>query len=75
MAIDIDAILKLPADERLEIIERICESLDENIPTSEFEITVARERLQEYQENVSNSLNWEDARNSLFKKYGLDNQD
>ena len=36
----IEAILKLQVDKRLEIVDRIGESLEENIPVSEDEIRV-----------------------------------
>lgn len=75
MTTQMDDILKLPVDERLEIMERIWESLDENVPVSEYEINVAKERLEEYQKNPDSSLNWEEVKNNLFHKYGLENQD
>jgi putative addiction module component (TIGR02574 family) len=75
MTTDIEAILKLPVDERLEIIERICESLDENVPSSEYEVMVAKERFEEYQKNPKDSLDWKEVKNQLFHKYGMDNQD
>lgn len=75
MAVDIDAILKLPVDERLEIIEKICESLDENVPISEYEVELARERLEEFQKNPNDSLDWNEVKKQLFNKYGVDNHD
>ncbi|MGI8635000.1 MAG: addiction module protein [Segetibacter sp.] len=75
MATYIEDILKLPVDERLEIIEKIWESLEENVPDTDYEITVAKERYEEYQKNSNNSLDWKDVKNQLFRKYGLDNKD
>jgi putative addiction module component (TIGR02574 family) len=48
MAAYIDDILKLPVDERLEILEKIWESLGDEIPYAENEILLARERYEEY---------------------------
>ena len=75
MANNINDILKLPVDERLNIMEKIWESLDENIPASEYEVMVAHERFKEYLKNPNDSLYWKDVKDQLFQKYGLDNQD
>ena len=75
MNTDIDDILKLPVDERLEIMEKIWESLDENVPYDEDEINIARERYENYKKNPENTLDWNGVRKELFQKYGLDNQD
>lgn len=71
----IDEILRLPVEERLEIVDRIWDSLEENIPVTEYEITVAKERYEEYQKNPDNSLDWKEVKNQLFQKYGLGNKD
>ncbi len=43
MITDIDDILRLPMDERLEIMEKIWESIVESIPHDEDEINIAKE--------------------------------
>lgn len=48
MTTNIEDILKLPADERLEIVEKIWESLDENVPYDDEEINIAKERYEDY---------------------------
>ncbi len=75
MTTDIDDILKLPVDEKLEIMEKIWESLDENIPYDEDEINIAKERYEDYRKNPESTLDWNDVKKELFQKYGLDNQD
>lgn len=75
MKTDIDDILRLPVDERLEIMEKIWESLDENVPSDEDEINIARERYEDYKKNRESTLDWNDVKKELFQKYGLDNQD
>ncbi len=68
MTIDIDNILKLPVDEKLEIMEKIWESLDENIPYNEDEINIAKERYEDYKKNPESTLDWNDVKKELFQK-------
>ena len=75
MTTDINDILKLPADERLEIMEKIWESLDDNIPSDQDEINIAKERYEDYKKNPESTLDWTDVKEELFQKYGLDNKD
>ncbi len=72
MTKDIDDILKLPVDERLEIMEKIWESLDDNVPYDEDEINIARVRYEDYKKNPGSSLDWNDVKKELFQKYGLE---
>lgn len=71
MTTNIDDILQLPIDERLEIIEKIWQSLDDNLPYDEDEINIARERYEDYKNNPGSSLDWNDVKKELFQKYGL----
>lgn len=71
MTTEIEEILKLPVDERLEIMGKIWESLDENVPCDEHESNIARERYEEYQKNPESTLDWKDVKKQLFQKHGL----
>jgi putative addiction module component (TIGR02574 family) len=71
MKTDIKELLNLPVDERLEIIEKIWVSLDENVPMDEDEIRVAKERYEDYKKNPKDLLEWNDVKESLFLKYGI----
>jgi len=75
MTTNINDILKLPVEERLGIMEKIWESLDENVPYDEDEINIAKERYEEYKKNPESTLDWNDVKKELFQKYGLGNQD
>lgn len=75
MTTNIDDILQLPVNERLEIMEKIWESLDDNIPYDEDEINIARERYEDYKKNPGSSLDWNDVKKELLRKHGLRNQD
>ncbi|MEJ7679618.1 MAG: addiction module protein [Segetibacter sp.] len=72
MTTNIEDILKLPADERLEIVEKIWESLDENVPYDDEEINIAKERYEDYKK-TEGTLDWDDVKKELFQKYGLGN--
>jgi putative addiction module component (TIGR02574 family) len=71
MKTDIKELLNLPVDERLEIMEKIWVSLDENVPMDEDEIRVAKERYEDYKKNPKDLLEWNDVKESLFLKYGI----
>jgi putative addiction module component (TIGR02574 family) len=71
MKTDIKELLNLPVDERLEIMEKIWVSLDENVPMDEDEIRVAKERYEDYKKNPNDLLEWNDVKESLFLKYGI----
>lgn len=75
MATNIDDILLLPVSERLEIMEKIWESLDDNIPGDEDEVNIAKERYEDYKKNPHTTLDWNDVKKELLRKHGLRNLD
>jgi putative addiction module component (TIGR02574 family) len=72
MTPNIDNILQLPVDERIEIMERIWDSIDDDFPDEKDEINIVRERFEEYKKNPGSVLDWNEVREKLFLKYGLD---
>jgi putative addiction module component (TIGR02574 family) len=72
MKSNIDDILKLSPGEKLEIIHKIWDSIDEEEqPVTDEELTIARERYEEYVKNPGDVVDWEQVKKKLFKKYGL----
>jgi putative addiction module component (TIGR02574 family) len=71
MKADIEELLKLAVNEKLDIMEKIWVSLDDNVPTDEDEIRVAKERYEDYKKNPNDLLEWNDVKESLFLKYGI----
>jgi putative addiction module component (TIGR02574 family) len=71
MKTDIEELLKLPVNEKLDIMEKIWVSLDDNVPADEDEIRVAKERYEDYKKNPNDLLEWNDVKESLFLKYGI----
>lgn len=69
MKTDIDDILKLPVDERLEIIERIWESVqqdDEYMETPEWHREILEERFQKHKNNLTEGKSWEEVKKRVF---------
>lgn len=69
MKTDIDDILKLPVDERLEIIERIWESVqqdDEYMEIPEWHREILEERFQKHKNNLTEGKSWEEVKKRVF---------
>lgn len=65
-------ILKLSVRDRMKAVEKIWDSIDEDsVPVTKDEVTIAKERYEEYLKNPDDSIKWEKARKSLMKKYGF----
>ena len=65
-------ILKMSVTEKVDVIEKIWNSIDENkLPASDEEITIAKERYEEYLKNPNDVIPWEKAQEALKKKHGI----
>ena len=65
-------ILKLSVEEKVDAIEVIWNSIDEDsLPVTDEELTIARERYEEYLKNPGDTIPWEEARKRLMDKYGF----
>jgi putative addiction module component (TIGR02574 family) len=72
MTDSLKSILKLSVEERVNAIEAIWNSIEgDALPVTDEELTVARERYEEYIKNPSDSIRWEEARKKLMAKYGF----
>ena len=69
MDTNIDAILKLPVDERLEIMEKIWDSLEinegSNIP--EWHVVILQERLNKHRNSLTEGKNWDEVKRRLLQ--------
>ncbi len=66
---DIDDILKLPLDERLEILEKIWESIQQNnqvIEIPDWHREILEERFQKNKNNLTKGKSWEEVKKSLL---------
>jgi putative addiction module component (TIGR02574 family) len=70
MKTDIEDILRLPVDERLEIMEKIWESIkmanDDQIPDWHYEIL--EERLEKYRSDLNSGKSWKEVKESLLNR-------
>lgn len=65
-------ILKMSVSEKVDVIEKIWNSIDENsLPVSDDELTIAKERYEDYLKNPGDVIPWEKAQEALKKKYGF----
>lgn len=70
MLTDIDNILKLSVDERLEIMERIWDSLRQNKEDTEIPAwhkDVLLERLKKYEGTLAEGKSWEEVKRTFLK--------
>jgi len=72
MTDSLKGILKLSVEEKVNAIEVIWNSIEEDsLPVTDEELTIARERYEEYLKNPGDTLSWEEARKRLMDKYGF----
>ncbi len=66
---DIDDILKLPVDERSEILEKIWESIQQSnqvIEIPDWHREILEERFQKHKNNLTKGKSWEEVKKSLL---------
>ncbi len=72
MSEELQKILSLSVEEKLDAIAEIWDSIDENnLPVTDEVVSIAKERYEEYLKNPDDIIPWEKAKEILFKKYGL----
>lgn len=65
-------ILKLSVEERVNAIEAIWNSIEEDsLPVTDDELTIAKERYEEYIKNPGDTIPWDEVRKGLMNKYGF----
>jgi putative addiction module component (TIGR02574 family) len=72
MTDSLKSILKLSVEEKVNAIEAIWNSIEEDsLPVTDDELSIARERYEEYLKNPNDVIPWEEARKKLKEKYGF----
>lgn len=72
MSYNRDELLKLPPKEKLELVEALWDSIDEDLlPVTEEEIKFARERFELHMQKPSEGLSWSEVKKKITKKYGF----
>jgi putative addiction module component (TIGR02574 family) len=64
-----DSIKNMSVQDRLQLIEAIWQTLDENmLQEDERELSLLTGRLEEYKRNPEQTENWQDFKNRMLKK-------
>jgi putative addiction module component (TIGR02574 family) len=68
MTPDIDDILRLPVDERLAIMEKIWESIQDNEDTNvpDWHLEILRERFEKHKSSLTEGKSWEEVKRRLL---------
>ena len=72
MAVNREDILKLPVEERLELVSLIWDSIADDaqgMPLSDAEKRLIDDRVRDMDENPDDSISWSEARESLLRKF------
>ena len=70
MSYNKEELLKLPPKEKLELVEALWDSIDEDsLPVTENEIEFARERFEIHKQKPSEGLSWSEVKKKITKKY------
>ncbi len=65
-------ILSQTTEEKIEAVEAIWNSIDETeLPVTDVEISIAKERYEEYLKNPNDTISWEEVKKKLMNKYGF----
>jgi putative addiction module component (TIGR02574 family) len=67
-----EELMKLSAEEKIQLIEELMESVeDKENYDREHLINVARERYQDYLKNPGDVMSWEEVKRLFREKYGV----
>ncbi len=70
MTVDIENILKLPVDEKLEILEKIWESIqqnNENMEIPDWHRDILEDRFKKHKNDLTEGKSWEEVKKNLLK--------
>ena len=67
--------LKLTVEERIKLAEELWDSVDdEQLPATDFEVSIAEERYEAYLKNPQDGMGWEEFKKKINDKYGFYSQ-
>ena len=68
----IQEILNASVEEKIQAVEAIWNSIEDNdLPVTNEDIEVAKDRYQNYLQNPHDVLDWENVKQKLMAKYGF----
>lgn len=72
MPYDREELLNLPVEEKLELVEALCDKIDEELMSvTKEEIEFAMERLRLHNQNPSEGMKWKELKSEIHEKYGF----
>ena len=67
-----EELLNLPVDEKLELVEALWESIDDNSsPVTKDEVIFAKERFNLHKQTPNEGLSWNDLKTKIKDRYGF----
>lgn len=72
MAYNKEELLNLPVEEKLELVEALWDTIDEDLlPVTGEEIKFAQKRLELHKQKFSDGLSWQEVKKKITEKYGF----
>ncbi len=72
MPYNIEELLKLSVEEKLQLIEELVQSVHEEEDNNDEElIAIAKERYEQYLKNPDACIGWDEFRKKIYEKYGF----
>lgn len=72
MAYDKQELLNLPVEEKLELVEALWDTIDDELsPVTPEEIQFAKERLDLHNQNPSDGMSWTELKVKIQERYGF----
>lgn len=65
------AALQLSPEERLELADRLVESVGETAPVPTWHLQLVREGVAAYRANADDTVSWEDVAKEIWPRYDL----
>lgn len=67
-----EELLKLPVQEKQELVEALWNSIDDELlPVTTEEIAFADERMKMHLDNPKEGMHWEELKKKIWEKYGF----
>ncbi len=67
-----EELLNLPVEEKLELVEALWNTIDDELsPVTSEEIQFAKERLNLHNQNPSDVMNWAELKGKIQERYGF----
>lgn len=66
-----EELLKLPVEEKIQLVEDLMESMSNDEENEEELIAIAKERYEQHLKNPDEGISWEEVKKILWAKHGV----